>query len=109
MARRSTSITPAATHRASRDPFALIADHVLLPFADRLRRRRRRLAQRLTPEVLRDIVGLVPDAWLAGDPAFGRAERRAAYIGYLSARLQAPRAFREEAVRARSQHAMTTR
>ncbi len=89
----------------SRDPFALIADHVLLPFATAIADVDNALAQRLTPEVLRDIVGLVPDTWLAGDPAFRSVEeRRAAYIAYLCARLQAPRPFAQEAVRARSQH-----
>jgi hypothetical protein len=87
------------------DPFARIADHVLLPFASALAEVDDALAQRLTPATLRDIVGLVPDAWLAGDPAFGSAdERRAAYVTYLCARLHAPRKFVQEAIGARSKH-----
>ena len=39
------------------------------------------------------------------DPAFGSVdERRAAYVTYLCARVQAPREFAQEAIRARSQH-----
>lgn len=89
----------------ARDPFTMIADHVLLPFATAINEVDDTLAQPLTPAILRDIVDLVPGAWLAGDPAFGSVDaRRAAYVGYLCARLQAPRAFVQEAVRARSQH-----
>jgi hypothetical protein len=89
----------------ARDPFTRIADHVLLPFASAIAQVDAALAQRLTPATLRDIVDLVPDAWLAGDPAFGSVDaRRAAYVDYLGARVQAPRDFVQEAARARSQH-----
>jgi len=89
----------------ARDAFAMIAEHVLLPFASALTDVDDALAQRLAPATLRDIVGLLPNAWLAGDPAFGSVdERRAAYVDYLCARVQAPRDFVQEAVRARSQH-----
>ena len=87
------------------DPFAMIANHVLLPFAGALAQVDDALAQRLPPATLHDIVGLVPDAWLEIDSEFGSAdERRAAYVTYLCARVQAPRAFVQEAIRARSQH-----
>jgi hypothetical protein len=79
----------------SRDPFPQIKDHVLLPFAGALEEIDAALAARLTPDVLRDIVALVPDAWMEG-PA-----QRAAYIEYLTRRLEKPRAFVEEAIRAR--------
>ncbi len=49
------------------------------------------------------VVSLVPDAWLATDPAFPTpALTREAYIQHLTRRLQSPRAFFEEARRARS-------
>ncbi|MBQ0825483.1 HipA family kinase [Streptomyces tagetis] len=48
------------------------------------------LAPQVTDELLRAIVAQVPDAWLAGEPGFaGPEEVRAAYAGYLSARVKA--------------------
>jgi hypothetical protein len=89
----------------AREPFAMIANHVLLPFASAIAEVDDALAQRLAPPILRGIVDLVPAPWLAGDPAFGSVDaRRAAYVAYLCARAEAPRAFMQEAVRARSQH-----
>lgn len=82
----------------SRDPFAQIKDHVLLPFAAALEEADAKSAARLTPEVLRDIVALVPDGWVEG------SGRRSAYTEYLARRLEKPRAFAGEAIRARSQH-----
>jgi hypothetical protein len=82
-------------------PFTLIKDHVLLPFASEIAAVDAGLAARLTPEVLAAIVASVPDAWLPADEAFAdAAAQRAAYLRHFSARLQAPRAFVEEAVRA---------
>jgi hypothetical protein len=89
----------------SRRPFPLIRDHVLLPRADRLAEADERLAARITPETLARIVALIPESWLAGEPAFAdSAAHRAAYVEVLSSRLQSPRAFVEEALRARSAH-----
>jgi hypothetical protein len=85
------------------DPFAMIANHVLLPFASALAQVDDALAKRLPPATLHDIVGLVPDAWLASDSS-SADKRRAAYVDYLCARVQAPRAFVQEAIRARSKH-----
>lgn len=83
----------------SRDPFARIRDHVLLPLATRIDEVDAGMAARLTPEVLRDIVDTIPEAWLADA---GGAERRADYLSYLTQRLEAPRAFAKEAERART-------
>ncbi|MFG3104507.1 HipA family kinase [Streptomyces sp. NPDC048182] len=48
------------------------------------------LAPKVTEELLRAVVAEVPDAWLAGEPGFtGPAEVRAAYAGYLAARVRA--------------------
>jgi hypothetical protein len=81
----------------SRDPFARVKDHVLLAQASEIERVDEELAARLTPAVLGDVLALVPDAWLGTEaPAL-----RAAYTGYLAARLAAPRPFIEEALRAR--------
>jgi hypothetical protein len=87
----------------SRSPFQQIKEHVLLPFAGRLNEADEALSRRLTPQIIQDVVGLVPDSWLVGDSYFaGPEETRAAYIEYLLRRLEPPRDFAEEARRARS-------
>ena len=85
--------------------FALIKDHVLLPFASALAAADAPMAAVLTPERLAEIVALIPDAWLQDEPMFAsKVEHRAAYLNYLTLRLAAPRAFATEAVRAQAQH-----
>jgi hypothetical protein len=86
-------------------PFVPIKDHVLLPFANRLQEVDAAMAAALTPERIADIVALVPAAWLVEDPFFsGPAAQRRAYVDYFMRRLQAPRAFAEEAARAHAAH-----
>jgi hypothetical protein len=86
-------------------PFALIKDHVLLPFASQLDAADAWMAQQLTLERLAAIVRLIPDAWLEDEPSFAsKVAHRDAYLQYLTRRLTAPRAFFEEARRARSAH-----
>lgn len=85
------------------DPFSRIGDHVLLPFASALREADTAMVELLTPDVVVAIVGQVPDAWLLSDPAFpDAAAHRRTYVDYLLRRLESPRAFVEEAIRARS-------
>jgi hypothetical protein len=98
-------------HHASTDfagraamPFAAIKDHVLLPLAAALGVADRTLSTALTPATIDAIAALVPDDWLADDAHADPAARRAAYSRYLTRRLEAPRAFAEEAERARSLH-----
>ena len=89
----------------SASPFPLIKDHVLLNLASSLPEVDARLTERITPQVIAGIVDLIPDGWLDAEPAFADPRaHRAAYRQYLSSRLRAPRAFVEEAVRARSLH-----
>ncbi len=84
------------------DPFARIKDHVLLPFASALRDADARLGALLARETIERIVALVPDAWLGGGLPFAdAAAHRAAYARYLCRRIEAPRAFVEEALHAR--------
>jgi len=86
-------------------PFALIKDHVLLPFASELAAADATMTAALTPQVIADVVALIPDEWLEDDPLFADpAAQRDAYRTYLCQRLQPPRAFFEEAVRARALH-----
>jgi hypothetical protein len=87
----------------SRDPFQRIRDHVLLPYAAALREADARLSPKLTPEIIHSVVSLIPDSWLADKTPFGTpGEYRAAYAQYLLQRLASPRAFVEEAIRARA-------
>jgi hypothetical protein len=87
----------------ARRPFPHVRDHVLLPFAASIEEADERLAPRVSEALLAGLVDLVPDAWLAGDAAFASvADNRRAYVDYLLARLTAPRAFVEEAERART-------
>jgi hypothetical protein len=83
-----------ALEAASRRPFAAVRDHVLLPFADSISEADAALAPRLTLEVLRSIVDMIPEEWLADESGFGSAEEvRSAYVAYLNTRLQEPRAW----------------
>jgi hypothetical protein len=88
--------------RRSREPFTLIKDHVLLRFADSLNDADSKMTALLTPEVVGAAVKLIPDAWLDGDASSGGGGGRDAYAEYLLSRLEPPRAFLEEAIRARS-------
>jgi hypothetical protein len=81
----------------ARGPFERIAEHVLLPYAGSIADADARLAPRISVELLGSIAAAIPAAWL-GDDVEGE---RQAYVDYLSARLLAPRAFVEEADRAR--------
>ena len=87
----------------SANPFPAIKDHILLKFASALDEADAAMMARVTPALLQQVVALVPDAWLASDKAFAEPARaRDAYVQHLSRRLAAPRAFLEEAKRARS-------
>jgi hypothetical protein len=87
----------------SRAPFPLIKDHVLLQSASALHEVDATMIGRVTPDIIDNIVTLIPDAWLVGDAAFGEShQHRDAYKEYLLSRLEPPHAFLEEAVRARS-------
>jgi len=83
-------------------PFAQIREHVLLPWADDIAGASRIAHQRLTAEVLRSILALVPDEWLLSDAASLTAEeRRGAYLDFFLRRLAASSVFEEEVTRAR--------
>lgn len=81
----------------ARDPFAPIKSHVLLHLASRMQQEDEHLASLLTPDVIGDIVALVPDDWLGADAA----GERDAYRRYFIDRLAAPRPFVTEAAGAR--------
>jgi len=79
---------------ASQRPYAAARGHVLLPFAARIAEADATLAPKLTPDVVRMAVDLVPEDWLRDEPGFeGPEEVRSAYLEYLSARLEEPRGW----------------
>src|SRR4051812_18104504 len=71
--------------------FSAIRDHVLLPYAAPIAEADARLAGRLDRATLEGIERLLPDGWAGGAP----------YAEHLARRLQAPRAWVEEADGAR--------
>ena len=89
---------------SSRNPFPMIREHALLPYAAQLLQTDRRLRALLTPEVVQGIVDLVPAEWLNHDSPFQTpSEHRRAYVDYLLNRLETSHLFVEEAQRARRQ------
>jgi hypothetical protein len=75
-------------------PFPQISDHVLLPCAGSILEADERLAGRVDPTLIAEIVDLVPVDWFAGeDPAV--------YVDYLGRRLAASRRIAQEAEDAR--------
>ena len=88
----------------SRTPFPLIAQHTLLRFADRLDETDHLVHARLSDSTIDDVVHLIPEVWLGGEPLFASPDaHRQAYADYLVRRLQASPIFVEEAKRARAQ------
>jgi hypothetical protein len=63
---------------------------VLLPRASSILEADERLSPRVDRALLEHVVGLVPGDWLVGDPG-------ETYVEYLERRLEAPRAFAQEA------------
>ena len=86
----------------SKDPFTLIKQHILLPFADALETADQAMTEMITGDVIKRVVGLVPDDWMKENSPFTTAsENRQAYVEYLTRRVEKPRNFVEEAIRAR--------
>jgi len=84
-------------------PFNEIAQHVLLPWATEIEEAASVARQRLTREVLTEIVDLVPEAWLESIPSEDTAgQKRAAYVDFFVRRLEASHIFEQEAIRAHS-------
>ena len=91
---RESSRDGTALEAASQRPFAAARDHVLLPFAGDIPGADAALVPRLTPEVVRAVVDLIPEEWLVEEPGFRSAEEvRSAYLAYLSGRLREPRVW----------------
>jgi hypothetical protein len=75
-------------------PFPAIRNHVLLACAGDIAEADARLAPRLEPEVVEQVLARVPADWFA-------PHERAAYAEYLRRRLEEPRGFAAEAEEAR--------
>lgn len=86
----------------NRDPFPAIKDHVLLPFASDLEAVDSKMTAKLTLEIISNIVKLIPETWLVESPFGSSTQHLDSYIDYFVKRLEAPRLFIEEAIRARS-------
>ena len=82
--------------------FPMVKDHVLLERADALEEARELIAQSISPAVIREIVELIPEEWLEeeGD-TLSPAEKRAAYIAFLEAKLANLDTLTKEAIHAR--------
>jgi hypothetical protein len=87
--------------RRSKDPFPLIKEHILLPFASAIEAADQALMAMLTEEVIHGVVDLIPDDWMKDSPFESTTDNRRAYVEYLTRRLEAPRHFVKEAIRAR--------
>lgn len=86
-----------------RRSFPAVKDHVLLPRAGSLIDADRRLAERLTDTDLWEVIGSIPDLWLAGESEVGDMDaQRQAYLTYFLKRLEGPRPFIAEAERCRT-------
>ena len=86
----------------SKDPFRLIKEHILLPFANSIAKADEELTSLISTDMIKDIVDLVPDDWMQEHTPFNSsAENRQGYVDYLTRRLEAPRNFVEEASRVR--------
>jgi hypothetical protein len=87
----------------ARSRFPAIREHVLLPRADSIDAVSGSLRSRLCQAVFEEALADVPDNWLLPEPgAATPAAKRATYVDYLVARLDAAPLFVEEAVRARN-------
>ncbi len=88
----------------SRNPFSPIKEHVLLPIASALEEADSLMKERLTSEVIQEIIDLIPESWLVPDPFFtDPAAHREVYQAYLLDRLANSHYFMEETLHARAQ------
>ncbi len=83
-------------------PFTYVKDHVLLSLASELKTVNELFNSILNPQLLKNIVAMVPDEWLLTDTHFTTAEdNREAYTNFLITRLAHAEIFVNEAIHAR--------
>ncbi|MCV9931822.1 aminotransferase class I and II [Flavobacterium sp. LS1R47] len=86
----------------AKSPFALIKDHVLLPQASLLKEVDSEYKAVLTPELLQEIVALIPDEWLNWEDTDETPEGlRNVYLQFLQTRLNHSEIFVKQAENAR--------
>jgi len=84
-------------------------DHVLAAYAKDMPGADAALAPQVTEELLRAVVAVVPDEWLADEPGFASADEvRDAYVSYLLTRVAGPRDWFPQVVDASAQEAART-
>ncbi len=83
----------------AQSPFTAVKQHVLIPLAGDVRVADAALAPQVTRALLDSVLAHVPDAWLVTEATPDAT--RAAYVEHLWQRASGPRAFVEEAERAR--------
>jgi hypothetical protein len=87
----------------SDDPFTEVRSHVLLPWAAKLEEAALHLRSALSGDVMKGVVGQLPETWLADDRTFaGPDDQRQAYLSWLLARARAFPSVLAEAERARA-------
>ena len=85
--------------------FPAIQNHVLLERANELGEACREIEQRLSPSLIEEIVGLIPDEWLEDESqSFSVEEWKNIYNAYLSMRLSKLKTLTQEAIDARKAH-----
>lgn len=77
------------------NPFKQIKDHILLPFADDIEKVDEDLSAKLTSEILKEIVELIPNDWLEDAD-----EQKKTYLEFLTKRLENRSEFVKEAINA---------
>lgn len=82
-------------------PFLQVKDHVLLPRADQLELVDAEFISILTPQLIQDIVSLIPDDWLKDEWQEEPNDVRSVYAQFLETRIAASDIFVKEAEHAR--------
>jgi hypothetical protein len=84
-------------------PFNLVKDHVMLPLASELETADHELKKIITPQIIDNIVGLLPDEWLLpGSETETPGSMRQVYSGFLKLRIANSNIFLKEAQHART-------
>lgn len=88
--------------KAAESPFAMVKDHVLLPFAAKMDEADAYMKEHITPEAIAEIVAGLPDEWLdaTGEPEDAAGQRKI-YTDFLTARLTHAANFVKQAQDAR--------
>lgn len=85
----------------ARRPFVQVKDHVLLPFAQDMEEVDREFKEILTPQIIKEIVDLIPNSWLNFGGDESPEELRNVYEQFLVTRLTVSDKFVTEAQNAR--------